>query len=224
MTARWKAVAAIDPDVLAKAAQLECAFTDPDRPDADAVQCQLGDIPHVFHAAFLRDGAQREPCSDVFLRWHQDMPGQWAQDLAVCLSKRTPLGDVCTIFRDHPGPCEWQQTDPLDTALSAYADQLIQTGGRAVRAAASQSGSCAWGIPMLLDIRTPRPEPANPDTCRVCRQLRQAQAGVIEDGYVPGVRSMLVAMRIHLLEGHPDDPRNAPSGDGREPPEAPRRP
>ncbi|MFE2040740.1 hypothetical protein ACFXAZ_07355 [Streptomyces sp. NPDC059477] len=126
VTARWKAVAAIDPDVLAKAAQLECAFTDPDWAEADAVQCQLGDIPHVFHAAFLRDGAQREPCSDVFLRWHQDMPGQWAQDLAVCLSKRTPLGDVCTIFRDHPGPCEWQQTDPLDPALSAYADQLIQ--------------------------------------------------------------------------------------------------
>ncbi|MFE2042736.1 hypothetical protein ACFXAZ_17760 [Streptomyces sp. NPDC059477] len=126
MTARCKAVVVVDPDVLASAAQLECAFSDPDWADADALQCQMGDVPHVFHAAFLRDGAQREPCSDVFLRWHQEMPGQWAEDLAVCLSSKTPTGDVCTLFRDHQGPCEWQQIDPFDMALQAHADQLIQ--------------------------------------------------------------------------------------------------
>ncbi|MFE2041080.1 hypothetical protein ACFXAZ_09135 [Streptomyces sp. NPDC059477] len=125
MIGRCDATTVADTDALAQAIKIESRVDDPDWAEVDAVQCQVSDdAPHVFHVAFLRDGAQREPSTDVFLHWHQDMPGQWAEDLPVCESE-DPTGDICTIYRDHPGACEWAQFNPFDIALRAQVDQLI---------------------------------------------------------------------------------------------------
>ncbi|MGW3954113.1 hypothetical protein ACWEKM_25045 [Streptomyces sp. NPDC004752] len=35
----------------------------------------------------------------------------------------------CTIFKGHPGRCDWQYIDPAEVAAQAQADQLIQAWG-----------------------------------------------------------------------------------------------
>ncbi|CAL9312967.1 hypothetical protein SUDANB180_02579 [Streptomyces sp. enrichment culture] len=90
----------------------------------DVFQCLVEDVPHDFHAAFLRTGARADPESDVYLCWRDGSPVQWLADIDVCLKKAEPLGTGCTIYRGHPGRCEWQYIDPPQVAAQALVDQL----------------------------------------------------------------------------------------------------
>ncbi|MFF0510942.1 hypothetical protein [Streptomyces sp. NPDC004250] len=98
---------------------------------SDTVQrCLLEDIPHDSHAAFLRTGSHGDPvASDVYLLWRDGDPAQSLADLHCCLAQRTPMSSACTIFRGHPGRCEWQYVDPEQVAAEAQADQLLREWG-----------------------------------------------------------------------------------------------
>ncbi|MFD3332602.1 hypothetical protein ACFWV1_08115 [Streptomyces sp. NPDC058700] len=99
----------------------------PNHPDVDwsaepDFQCMVEDVEHVFHASWLRTGSG--PSTDVFLCWSPD--GQWLMDVECCLKARTPLGTGCTVYKDHPGRCEWAYVDPRQVAEQAIADQYVQ--------------------------------------------------------------------------------------------------
>lgn len=91
------------------------------------LQCLIEDVDHDFHAAFLRTGSR--PDSDVFLCWRDGVPGQALADLDCCLERRDPMDIGCTIFKHHPGLCEWRYIDPPDVAATAQADQLLKEWG-----------------------------------------------------------------------------------------------
>ncbi|NEA49219.1 hypothetical protein [Streptomyces sp. SID10815] len=93
------------------------------------LQCKLDDSPHDYHAAFLRTGASAEPGTDVFLCWVDGAAEQWLEDIEVCLKTRTPRDSSCTIFRGHPGKCDWAYIDPPMVAARAEADQLLSRLG-----------------------------------------------------------------------------------------------
>nr|BFD83068.1 hypothetical protein StreXyl84_24690 [Streptomyces sp. Xyl84] len=94
-----------------------------------AFQCKLEDAPHDYHAAFLRTGAFADPCTDVFLCWVDGGDEQWLEDIEVCMKRRKPLDSGCTIFRKHPGKCDWEYIDPPLLAAKAQADQLMKEPG-----------------------------------------------------------------------------------------------
>ncbi|MFF6789710.1 hypothetical protein ACFY9C_11575 [Streptomyces filamentosus] len=85
-------------------------------------QCLVEDVEHSFHAAFLRSGSGEN--TDVFLCWSAE--GQWLLDVECCLKTRTPKGSSCTIYRGHPGRCEWAYVDPRRVAEEAMADQWLR--------------------------------------------------------------------------------------------------
>ncbi|MFJ3494835.1 hypothetical protein ACIPPJ_14735 [Streptomyces sp. NPDC086091] len=89
------------------------------------LQCLIEDVPHDFHAAFLRTGSRTAPDSDVYLCWTAESPEQSIADIACCMKRRSSLDPGCTIFTSHPGRCEWEYVDPVAVAVQAQADQLI---------------------------------------------------------------------------------------------------
>lgn len=64
-------------------------------------------------------------------------------------------------------------------------------------------------ITELPDLRTPRSDRVDPDTCPVCAKLRAHVTGAIKDRN--GIQASLGvrALHIHTFQGHPNDPRNA---------------
>jgi hypothetical protein len=99
----------------------------------EVFRCKLEDEAHAYHAAFLRSGTSLDPCMDVFLCWRDPEGQQWLEDAEVCLKKKGdhPMGVGCTIFKDHPGRCDWGYIDPVQVATLAQADQLRQEWGYA---------------------------------------------------------------------------------------------
>jgi hypothetical protein len=93
------------------------------------LQCLVEDVPHDFHAAFLRTGAREDPPSDIYLCWKDGDPDQSLADLDCCMARSRPLDPGCTIFKHHPGRCYEDYIDPPAVAASAYADQLLKDLG-----------------------------------------------------------------------------------------------
>nr|WP_145488949.1 MULTISPECIES: hypothetical protein [Streptomyces] len=87
------------------------------------------DVPHEHHAAFLRSGSQIDPDTEVYLCWRDGASKQWLEDVEYCMKTANPVGAVCTIFKGHPGRCEWQYIDPVRVAARALADQLSKEWG-----------------------------------------------------------------------------------------------
>ncbi|MGW2491141.1 hypothetical protein ACWCV9_28505 [Streptomyces sp. NPDC001606] len=129
VTYRCTAAIELDGDVRATAEKIGSPRPDIEWATVDLYQCKVEDVPHDFHAAFLRTGARTDPDSDVFLCWRDGPSVQWLEDIEVCLKAPAPLGSVCTIFRGHPGQCDWAYVDPPQVAAQAMADQLIQEWG-----------------------------------------------------------------------------------------------
>lgn len=123
---RCVAQAVPNSDALSAAAQIVSPVTETDWATDITVQCKVDDVPHDHHAAFLRSGASLDPCTDVFLCWRDNDDKQWVEDVEVCMQRRTPLGTGCTIFRGHPGRCDWAYIDPPSLAVEAQADQLLR--------------------------------------------------------------------------------------------------
>jgi hypothetical protein len=133
VTFRCEARVKLDDDVRTTAALIPTPFDSiewaPETAGPYAFQCKLSEVPHTHHAAFLRTGSSQEPCSDVFLCWHDETGPQWLEDVEVCLKRRHPMATGCTIFRGHPGLCDWEYIDPPMVAAGAQADQLIMEMG-----------------------------------------------------------------------------------------------
>ncbi|MCN9244217.1 hypothetical protein NGF19_26120 [Streptomyces sp. RY43-2] len=123
---RCTAEVELDDDVRVRAALIPSPHMDIDWAPFDSFQCVVEGAPHDHHAAFLRSGANTDPCTDVFLCWRDGEVAQWIEDVEVCLKRSNPMGSGCTIFKGHPGRCDWQYIDPLDVAARAQADQLIK--------------------------------------------------------------------------------------------------
>ncbi|MFD6169619.1 hypothetical protein [Streptomyces coeruleorubidus] len=116
-------------NVLEAAALIPSPFTDVEWSGTPHLQCLLEDVPHDFHAAFLRTGAGTDPDTDVFVCWRDGSATQWLEDIEVCLLRAGPLDTGCTVYRLHPGRCDWQYIDPAQVALQAEADQLAKALG-----------------------------------------------------------------------------------------------
>ncbi|WP_328657847.1 hypothetical protein [Streptomyces sp. NBC_00334] len=112
------------------AAVIRCPFDRIEWASDPVQQCLLEDIPHDIHAAFLRSGSHGDPAaSDVYLLWRDGDTTQSLADLHCCLAQRTPMSGACTIYKGHPGRCDWQYIDPAQVAAQAQADQLLQEMG-----------------------------------------------------------------------------------------------
>jgi hypothetical protein len=61
---------------------------------------------------------------------------------------------------------------------------------------------------LLLDLRTPRTDLADPDRCPVCSRLRGFLTAAIMTGSESMARDVVVDMYAHIHHGHPKDPRN----------------
>jgi hypothetical protein len=118
--------------VLEAAALIPSPLPDIDWATQPPFQCLLEGEPHEFHAAFLRTGSGTDPDTDVFLCWRDASAIQWLEDIEVCLKRAAPLDTGCTIYRSHPGRCDWQYIDPAQIALQAKADQLTAKLGLSV--------------------------------------------------------------------------------------------
>ncbi|MEU7562013.1 hypothetical protein [Streptomyces eurythermus] len=123
MTFRCPARTGLDGKARAAAETIGSPRPDIEWSPYDVFQCLLEDVPHHFHAAFLRTGARADPESDVYLCWRDESPVQWLADIDVCLKKPAPLGTGCTLYRGHPGRCEWQYIDPPYVAAQALVGQ-----------------------------------------------------------------------------------------------------
>lgn len=121
---RCKATTGLDDGVRALAEQIPSPRADVDWASSPSFRCMLEDVPHERHVAFLRTGASMAPDSDVFVCWRAGAPGQWLEDIECCMNKPNPLATGCTLFKGHPGRCEWQYTDPEDMAVQTAADRL----------------------------------------------------------------------------------------------------
>ena len=129
MTYRCTAVAALRDEVRALAAKIPSPGPSVEWAAGDLFQCKLEDVPHEHHVAFLRTGSRVFPDSDVFLCWCDASSIQWLEDLDCCLGKPDPMASGCTIFKDHPGRCDWAYIDPQVVAVQAMADQLCEELG-----------------------------------------------------------------------------------------------
>ncbi|MEU9975077.1 hypothetical protein [Streptomyces sp. NPDC051014] len=114
----------VDDVLVALAKEIPSAFPEIEWTSYDVLQCLVEDVPHDFHAAFLRSGSRADPASDVYLCW-SDGPGwRGIAELDCCLKLPDPMGSACTIFKEHPGRCAWDYVDPAYVAALAVADQL----------------------------------------------------------------------------------------------------
>ncbi|GAA2224460.1 hypothetical protein [Streptomyces nogalater] len=122
---RCIAQAVLSDEVRSAAAEISSPVARIEWASGVTLQCKLEDVPHDHHAAFLRTGASLEPCTDVYLCWFDGTATQWLEDIEVCLKRKGTSTDTgCTIFRDHPGRCDWAYIDPPRLAVEAQADQL----------------------------------------------------------------------------------------------------
>ncbi|MFR9790810.1 hypothetical protein ACL07V_19475 [Streptomyces sp. MB22_4] len=121
---RCKATTGLDDAVRALAQQIPSPRADIDWAPSPSLRCMLEDVPHDHHMAFLRTGASAAPDSDVFVCWRDGASAQWIEDIECCMNRPNPLATGCTLFKGHPGRCEWQYADPEDTAIQAAADRL----------------------------------------------------------------------------------------------------
>lgn len=129
MTFRCVARVLLDDAVRAKAEKIHSPHSSIEWTQYTELQCLVEDVPHDFHAAFLRTGSRTDPDSDVFLCWTDESSAQTLADLECCMNRRTELDTGCTIFKNHPGRCEWEYIDPELVAVEAQADQLIKELG-----------------------------------------------------------------------------------------------
>lgn len=58
------------------------------------------------------------------------------------------------------------------------------------------------------DLRAPRADRADPETCPVCAKLRESLTAAIVTGSSVMSRLVVIAMHSHVIHGHPKDPRN----------------
>lgn len=66
--------------------------------------------------------------------------------------------------------------------------------------------------PLLLlgaDLRAPRADRVDPETCPVCAWLHESLTAVITTNSPMVARQVLIDMHTHTFSGHPNDPRNA---------------
>lgn len=66
--------------------------------------------------------------------------------------------------------------------------------------------------PLLLlgaDLRTPRADRVDPETCPVCARLRASLTAAIATNSPVMARQVVIDMHTHTFSGHPNDPRNA---------------
>ncbi|MEU3031688.1 hypothetical protein ACPCBC_28520 [Streptomyces incarnatus] len=115
----------MDDAVLALAQQIPSPHAEIDWALSRSLRCLLEDVPHDHHAAFLRTGASTAPDSDVFVCWRDGASEQWFEDIECCMNRPAPLATGCTLFKEHPGRCDWQYADPDDAAIQEAADRLI---------------------------------------------------------------------------------------------------
>ncbi|MEW2167499.1 hypothetical protein AB0912_31530 [Streptomyces sp. NPDC007084] len=124
MTFRCEARTNVDPAVRVAAQRIGNPYAEIEWATGSPLPCLLEDEPHTAHAAFLRSGSTTDFDSDVYLRWRDGSSAQWIEEAEVCLKAPGPLGTGCTIYRDHPGRCDWAYIDPRAVAAQAQADQL----------------------------------------------------------------------------------------------------
>lgn len=65
--------------------------------------------------------------------------------------------------------------------------------------------------PLLLlgaDLRIPRADRVDPDTCPVCARLRTSLIAAITMNSPVMARRVVIDMHTHTFSGHPNDPRN----------------
>jgi hypothetical protein len=118
MTFRCTSTCEIKDHTFRLAQRLPCAdHGEVDWAFLDDLRCVLGEEEHEFHATWLRSGSELE--KDVYLCWRDDPGTQWIVDAEVCLKTKTPLGSSCTIYKGHPGKCEWDHVDLEAPARSA---------------------------------------------------------------------------------------------------------
>ncbi|MEU3523636.1 hypothetical protein AB0E62_07185 [Streptomyces sp. NPDC038707] len=112
MTSRCASTCEVRDHTLQWARRLPCAdHGEVDWAFLDDLQCLLGEAEHEFHATWLRSGSELE--RDVYLCWLDEPDMQWVVDAEVCLKTERPLGSGCTIYKGHPGTCEWEHTAPV---------------------------------------------------------------------------------------------------------------
>jgi hypothetical protein len=58
------------------------------------------------------------------------------------------------------------------------------------------------------DLRTPRADRVDPEACPVCARLRESLTAALTTGSPAMARMVVVAMHSHMVQGHPNDPRN----------------
>lgn len=130
MTYRCGATAEAGGRVLAEADLLPCPHPEVEWADHDRLQCLVEDVPHDFHAAFLRSGTRPGPgFSDLYLCWRDGSSEQWLTDAEPCMRRASPLGTGCTVHQGHPGRCDWQYIDPASVAALALACELARHWG-----------------------------------------------------------------------------------------------
>lgn len=129
MTYRCTAATDLDDEIQAEAEKIGSPHPHIEWASSSLFQCMVEDVPHDHHAAFLRTGAGTDPDSDIYLCWRDDSPAQWIEDVECCMNRSHPLGTGCTIFKSHPGRCDWQYIDPQQVAAQAQADQLAKEWG-----------------------------------------------------------------------------------------------
>ncbi|GAA5704466.1 hypothetical protein Save01_05311 [Streptomyces avermitilis] len=61
---------------------------------------------------------------------------------------------------------------------------------------------------ILFDLRTPRPGRVDPETCPVCALLRMGVTEAVKTGDPKAAAATVRAMHVHMVWGHPNDPRN----------------
>lgn len=86
-------------------------------------QCQLDDVEHETHAAFLRDTP--EEGKDVWFGWSSEDCTQFVFLLGTCGRQPKDEMDSCSLFERHPGLCNWEYVDPQRLAIDAEVDQAL---------------------------------------------------------------------------------------------------
>lgn len=62
---------------------------------------------------------------------------------------------------------------------------------------------------LSTDLRTPRADRVDPDTCPVCAWLHECLTAAITTNSPVVARQVVIDMHTHTFSGHPNDPRNA---------------
>ncbi|MDQ1016724.1 hypothetical protein QFZ43_003273 [Streptomyces afghaniensis] len=88
----------------------------------DVFRCELGDEDHEFHGAFLDELADKK--RDAYFCWSGVDGAQFIIASEPC-GKRGGDEEICNLFENHPGVCDWDLIDPLQVAIQALVDQTM---------------------------------------------------------------------------------------------------